>query len=201
MHDDLNLAGSQGVPSPQQLSRSTSTRSAIIPPSYGRPNLSTPPLERANLAQLGLTLHPSFTPDPLLPTLADYSQPTDLDIISTDNQQQLLTPDVDAAANAATQAMLADGFGFSALSINHDVAMPDPLVADMQQPTLTPEVTMQERPAEMDPTALADLDDELLAQLLIGKHYPDVQMDQRGYNATLARHMTLLLSGLRDEEA
>lgn len=201
MHDDLNLAGSQGVPSPRQLVHPTPTSTAIIPPGYGKPDLSTPPLERTDLVQPGLTLHPGFAPDPLLPTLDDYIQPADLDIISTDNQQQLLAPDDDEAADVATQAALADGFGFSALSINHDIDAPDPLTADMQQPLLTPEVTMQERPGDMDPTALADLDDELLAQLLTGKHYPDVQMDQRGYNATLARHMTLLLSGLHDEEA
>jgi hypothetical protein len=199
-YNDLNLAGSQGVPSPRQLAQPSRPQSAVNDPTFSKPNFSVPSLERADLSEPGVTLHVPFTPDPLLLTSDEYTQPSVLDIVTGQDSRQVLAPASDEDA-APSELEMPPGFGFSMLNVNPGVATPDPLVPDMQQPTLAPQVTMQERPADMDASTLSDLDDELLSELLTGKGYPGVQMDQRGNNAARARHLTLLTDGLLDEEA
>jgi len=75
---------------------------------------------------------------------------------------------------------------------------PDRLLPDLQHPDLT--VQMQDRPAELDPSALHVMHLDLTYQQLNQKTYPEVFMDQSGTNTTRSRHMDLLMRGLDAEE-
>lgn len=77
---------------------------------------------------------------------------------------------------------------------------PDPLLPDLQHPDLTPQVQMQDRPADLDPSALQVMHLDLTYQQLDQKTYPEVFMDQSGTNTTRSRHMDLLIRGLDTEE-
>ncbi len=155
---NLNLAGSLGVPSPQQLSQPTPPATFTNTPDYGLPDFSTPPLQDAELATPGLTYIAANLPDPLIPTLSPNELPY-------------------------------------ALSIIHQPSWPTTSVPD--RPELTPATTMQDRPGDLDPSALSVLDASPLVQLIADKRYPAVQMDQQGDNTTMARHLTLLIQGLQ----
>jgi hypothetical protein len=162
---DLNLAGSQGVPTPRQVAQ------AHLPPGhptadYGKPDMRVPELQRADLSTPGLTIHTVTNETSSLPPDDTSERPYALDIIDTPPENLF--------------------------------SLRDTLIPAMQ-PALDPLPTM-ERPAEMDEDTRALLAMSPLAQLVADKSYPADQMDQRRYNAALARHLTLLLSGLRDED-
>lgn len=161
---DLNLAGSQGVPTPRQI---THPRRPISyhKPAYGKPDMRVPDLQRTDLSTPDLTIHAANASDPTLPE-NDDAMPYSLDIIDTPPEN---------------------------LFAMHDDLLP------ATQPTLEP-VSMAELPTEMVPDTQALLASLPMEQLVADKSYPAVQMDQQGYNAALARHLTLLLSGLRDED-
>lgn len=160
---DLNLAGSQGIPTPRQVAHPR--QSSYSKPDYGKPDRRVPDLQRTDLSTPNLNIHAASVGDSMLPA-HDDQWPYSLDI--TDIQPENLFN---------TQ---------------------DDLLPDMQ-PTLEPTL-MAELPAEMAPDTQALLASLPLEQLVADKSYPTVQMDQQGYNAALARHLTLLLSGLRNED-
>ncbi len=103
---DLNLAGSMGVPSPQQLSQPASPGTFANKSDYQLPDFSTPPLQDADLTTPGLTYHTANAPDPLLPALAPQEQPAALTIIDKPtiallpdpNLPDLRTPDLTPAS-------------------------------------------------------------------------------------------------------
>lgn len=83
---DLNLAGSQGtppIPSLPSLHMAEPVRSEdSSAPDFGVPNVSFPTLKPYDLVTPGITSLPAFSPDLALPTLEDYNQPYDLDIVN-----------------------------------------------------------------------------------------------------------------------
>ena len=88
----------------------------------------------------------------------------------------------------------------SGLAINHSPLMADPLVPDLQNPDLTQQVHMTERPGDLDCSALGVMDGTATGRVVARKDYPTVMMDQVGMNNTRSRRMTLLMDGLHDEE-
>ena len=163
---DLNLAGSQGVPTPSQLTHSPAPE--INAPTFTQPDTTAPSLAAHDLTEPGIDLHKPFAADPQVPDLADYAHPRGLAI------QLPLWPD------AATQ--------------------PDSDLPDLQHPDLTQQVHMQDRPGDLDASALSTMHQQANCQQLDDKEYPEVFMDQSGMNSAPSRHMDLLMRGLDEEE-
>ncbi len=161
---DLNLAGSQGVPTPRQVAHPRQP-TGHHKPDYGKPDMRVPDLQRTDLSTPDLTIYAANASDPMLPE-NDDEMPYSLDITDTPPES---------------------------LFTMHDDLLP------AMQPMLEP-MAMAEQPAEMASNTQALLASLPMEQLVADKSYPAVQMDQRDYNAALARHLTLLLSGLRDED-
>lgn len=186
---DLNLAGVDGVPTPDVVAR-PNTAAVGIAPDFHVPDFHVPGLAQGDLTGPGIEKRDEYAPDPSLPDLRAFSHPHSLDIHTGPNVLM-----VDPSVNDLLHYDQPNG-----LSVNRDPLMPDPMVPDLQHPDLTQQVHMLNRPGDLDPSALAVMDGSKTAQLIAGKDYPEVQMDQRGYNNTRARHMSLLMDGLRDEE-
>jgi hypothetical protein len=84
----------------------------------------------------------------------------------------------------------------SGATVSHDPLAPDPLVPDLQQPQMSLDVEMQERPSDLEPDALQQLHSQPLYQQLDGIPYDQVFMNQSGMNSRLRRHNDLLMGGL-----
>ena len=186
-HTDLNLAGAQGTPEVAMLAR-TVPGAETIPPTFSAPTMQTPALAAHDLTGAGIDLRPSLTPDPLLPDLAEYEHPMGIQFPTatplTSDQSMIGTSLAGQPADMTTVV---------------DALMPDPLLPDLQHPTLIPEVQMQDRPGDLDSAALAMMHMDLSYQQLADKTYPAVFMDQSGMNDTRVRHLDLLMRGLDDE--
>lgn len=194
---DLNLAGAQGVPSPQRLAQPTGEHPTSIAPDFGVQNYTVPTVQPYDLTGAGITLMPAFAADPALPDLNEYAHPCGLDLTL-----QGISPDPQIAHDIPTplditQSLYA-GLGFSGLDVHHALADADPLLPDLQNPDLTQQVQMpaNERPGSLDPSALDVLHATLSHRQASDVSYPDVWMDQRGVNTTRTRHMSLLNMGL-----
>jgi hypothetical protein len=186
---DLNLAGVQGVPTPEELAEPFPAQGSNAP-TFLAPDFSMPGLKPYDLVGPGIDYRPELQPDPDVPDLTDYEHPRGLQIGSN----SLL----------AVDPQLADLLQYDTpmgLSITRHPLLPDPLVPDLQNPDLEQQTEMpaDERPGDLDPSALSMMDPATSAQVA-DKDYPEVFMDQSGMNNTRARHMTLLMDGLRDEE-
>ncbi len=194
---DLNLAGSQGVPSPQMLTQATNTHPAVILPDFRTPDYTVPILKSHDLVGPGITAIPEFTADPALPDLDAYTHPYELDFFL-----QWMTPDAQVAQHVPTPTEIAQslypGLGFSTLNVHHEVTDVDPSLPDLQHPDLTQQVHMpaEERPADLDPNALVVLYGTPSYQQTADTSYPDVRMEQHGMNASRTRHLALLHGGL-----
>lgn len=194
---DLNLAGAQGIPSPQQLATPLQQSSAILLADFSTPDDNVPGIKPYNLSGAGVTLIPELSADPALPTLSQYSHPHALDIVPFG-----MEPDSSLAHDIPTEdevaASLYPGLGFEELRVQTAGDALDPSVPDLQRPSLTPQVQMpaDERPAELAPTALDVLHGTPGYQQVSDKHYPSSWMDARGMNTTRARHLSLLDDGL-----
>ncbi len=185
---DLNLAGTQGTPSPDQLAHPPSSPE-INPPTFTLPDMHTPSLTPYNLAGPGIDVYTGLSPDPAIPDLEQYPHPYGLD----------LNPDNPLAAEASLIAQPSyDRPGD--LDITRDPMVPTPLLPDLQHPELTPQAHMQDRPADLDPSALQTMHLSAIYQQLDDKTYPAVFMDQSGMNANWSRRMDLLMRGLNAEE-
>jgi|SRR5579884_583480 len=186
---DLNLAGVQGVPAPDELALAP-TSPPRNDPTFIPPDFAVPSLKPYDLTGPGIDFFHELSVDPVLPDLTDYEHPRGLDVQGND----LLTPD----------PQLADLLSYDnpmGLSITRHPLLPDPLLPDLQSPSLEQETHMpaDERPGDLDPSALHVMDPATSAQVA-DKDYPEVFMDQSSMNNTRSRHMTLLMDGLRDEE-
>jgi hypothetical protein len=186
---DLNLAGVQGVPEPDELARPIKPQGSNDP-TFIAPDFSVPGLKPYDLTGPGIDFFHELSVDPVLPDLTDYEHPRGLDV----QGNSLLTPD----------PQLADLLSYDnpmGLSITRHPLLPDPLLPDLQSPSLEQETHMpaDERPGDLDPSALHVMDPATSAQVA-DKDYPEVFMDQSGMNNTRSRHMTLLMDGLTDEE-
>jgi hypothetical protein len=188
---DLNLAGVDGVPTPQQLT--TSPAGTVHQPDYGLPDLAQPPLKPYDLVTPGLSLsEDEFASDPLLPDLAEYHHPYGLDI-RTAIPADLFAPDPLGAETTGDD--LPGG-----LKVNLDPQQPDPLLPDLQDVQNMPTVQMDMRPADLAPGALADLHQQPLYRQVADVPYDQVYMQQRGVNSYQRRHNDLLMRGLDAEE-
>ncbi len=186
---DLNLAGVDGVPTPDVVAR-PNVPAVGIAPDFGMPDFGVPGLAHGDLTGPGISQHPEYAPDPAVPELSAYSHPHSLDI-HTGTDVLVVDPSVNDLLNYDQP---------NGLMVNRNPLMPDPMVPDLQHPDLTQQVHMFTRPGDLEPSALDVMDSSKTAQLIADKDYPSSQMDQRGYNNTRARHMSLLMDGLRDEE-
>lgn len=193
---DLNLAGVQGVPSPHMLAQSQGTP-AINLPDFGTQNYDIPPMKPYDLTEPGITYMPEFAADPALPDLDAYTHPFGLDL-----SMQHMDVDPLLASDVPTSSEITDslypGLGFSTLNVQHNVTDADPLVPDLQFPDLTQQVQMpaDERPGDLDPSALHVLHATPSYQQASDSTYPETWMDQRDTNSTRSRHLSLLNDGL-----
>jgi hypothetical protein len=190
----LNLAGVEGVPPPTQLASpaTDSTHTFVHLPDSDRPDFTQPELKSADIATPAISFdqQAEFAADPMLPDLTAYHRPYGLDIhnLASDGNA-LFQPD----------PLLADLLDYEAPSgatVYRDPLAPDPLMPDLQQPQMTPDVEMQERPGDLDPHALQQLHIQPLYRQLDGIPYNQVFMDQSGVNSTQRRHNDLLMGGL-----
>ncbi len=195
---DLNLAGTQGVPSPQMLAHPISTQpSTVILPDFGTQSYDIPPVQPYDLTSPGITYVPAFAADPALPDLDAYNHPYNLDLIV-----QGMEPDPQLVHDIPTSSEIASsiypGLGFSTLNIHHAGTDVDPLVPDLQYPDLAQQVHMplDERPGNLDALALDVMRATFSYQQASNATYPEAWMDQRGVNTTRTRHMSLLNDGL-----
>lgn len=184
---DLNLAGVEGIPPPDMVAKPAQD-TPVHGPDYGMPDMNVPALKAYDLTGPGITYMPEWTPDPANPDLSDYRHPYGLDI--QDNSVLAVDPQTDDLLHYDTP---------TGLSINTSPLLPDPLVPDLQNPTLDQQVHMSTRPGDLDASALAMMDPATAAQVA-DKDYPAVYMDMRGMNNTRSRHMTMMMDGLHDEE-
>jgi hypothetical protein len=185
---DLNLAGAQGVPSPDSLARASHPAAETNAPTFALPDTSVPPLAAYDLVGPGINLHAAFAADPQVPDLSDYDHPYGLDIL----------PDMPTLEDPASTVW--PGEGLNGQDIPHDLLAADPLVPDLQHPDLTQQRHMQERPGDLAASALGVMHLGATYQQLADKAYPEVFMDQAGMNTPRARHMDLLMRGLDEEE-
>ena len=193
---DLNLAGVQGVSPPQVLAQPTSTP-AIILPDFGTQDYDIPLMKPYDLTGPGITYMPEFAADPALPDLDEYTHPYGLDLSmqGMDADPQLAS---DVPTPSEITSSLYPGLGFSTLNVQHNVTDVDPLVPDLQYPDLTQQVQMptDERPGDLDPSALDVMHATLSYQQASDTTYPETWMDARGMNTTHSRHLSLLNDGL-----
>lgn len=193
---DLNLAGVQGVPSPQMLAQPTSVP-AILLPDFGTQDYDVPAMKPYDLTSPGITYMPEFAADPALPDLNAYAHPYALDM-----SMQGMNADPQLAHDVPTQAEVTDslypGLGFSTLLVQHTLPGIDPLIPDLQFPELTQQTHMpaDERPGDLDSSALDVMHATLSYQQASDTSYPEAWMDSRDINTTRSRHLSLLNDGL-----
>jgi len=170
---DLNLAGVQGVPPPEQIARAVNPREPLElnTATFTLPETSVPPLRPYDLTEPGIDLHAEFAADPLLPDLTSYDLPYGLQYERDQGQ-----------------------------SLSQDLVEPDPLLPDLQHPDLTQQTHMLDRPGDLDASALDVMHTSVTYQLLDAKAYPEIFMDATGMNNSRSRHMDLLMHGLDAEE-
>ncbi len=181
---DLNLAGLQGVPTPDSLARPSATPQ-LNAPTFTEPDMHQPQLAEGDLSEPAADVQSSLAVDPSLPALTAYERPIGLALYSAFDAQTL-----GPWLSTATQG----------LDLTNDVLAPDPLLPDLQHPDLTPQVTMPDRPADLDSSALQTMHLEKTYQQFADKTYPAIFMDQSGMNNSRSRHMDLLMGGLDAEE-
>ncbi len=194
---DLNLAGVQGVPSPQALTHVDTAQPSLILPDFGTQSYDVPTMKPYDLTGPGITYMSEFDPDPALPDLDEYNHPYELDLST-----QGMSPDPQLAHDVPTPSDIATnlypGLGFLTLDVQHLVTDVDPALPDLQQPILIQQRQMppDERPGTLDPNALDVLHATLSYQEASDMDYPGVWMNQQGANTARTRHMSLLDAGL-----
>lgn len=185
---DLDLAGTQGAPSPDQLAHPPSSPQ-VNHPTFTRPEMQTPPLAPYDLVGPGMDVYTGFSPDPAVPDLDQYPHPYGLDI----HPANPLAADPSLGAQPLYDRS-------EGPEIKRDLTAPDPPLPDLQHPDLSPQIRMQQRPGDLDPSALQTMHLGAAYQQLDHKTYPVVFMDQSGMNANWSRRMDLLMRGLDAEE-
>lgn len=180
----LNLAGVEGVPTPDELVRPLPE--TLNTPDFGFPDFSEPPLQMFDLTEpaINYAYGDEFAPDPLIPDLTSYRRPYGLDVRDTSLW----------AADPPLTDLLAYELP-NGITVHHDPTEPDPTLPDLQHPTLTQAVHMQGRPADLADSALDVLHGTASYQQ-VDKDYPTSRLDQTGMNTTRARHLSLLDYGL-----
>ncbi|GHO98415.1 hypothetical protein KSF_084630 [Reticulibacter mediterranei] len=193
---DLNLAGSSGIPTPDQLVQ-RSLWDGPQPVDYGTPDFSVPTLQDGDLTGAELNIIPAFTPDPTLPDLSTIPRPFAVNMSNGMEVELVVAQDI--PDDSEIDSSLFAGAGFSGLSITRDIRQPDPSMPDLQHPQVQPQI-MNERPGDLDPDALDVMHTSAQYEQIRAKKYPAVQMDQQGMNNRRSRKFTLLMKGLDSEE-
>ncbi len=196
---DLNLAGSAGIPTPDQFVQ-RSLWDNPSPPDFGVPDFSVPPLQSGDLSGAGLNFIPAFAPDPSMPDLSTIPYPFGVQMSNGMEVEPVIAQDV--PDEAEIERSLFAGTGFSGLSIISDIHQADPSMPDLQHLQVQQQVTIaaNERPGDLDPTALDVMHASAQYEQIRAKTYPAVQMDQQGMNNHRSREFTLLMKGLDSEE-
>ncbi|HLL80078.1 MAG TPA: hypothetical protein VKT25_11290 [Ktedonobacteraceae bacterium] len=190
----LNLAGSDlPLPRPASLA-AQGTRGEDPPagnaPTFGAPDFDVPSLKPYDLTGPGIDALAPLQPDPQTGDLLQFARPLGLDIYAasdTPMQFDPFAPDLDDHDRPAGLAMPGP-------------LMIDPALPDLQSPTLTQQIEMPARPADLAPGALATMHGGETYRQLDDEPYRQVYMDATGVNSTRRRHMDLLMRGLDDEE-
>jgi len=195
---DLNLAGSAGIPTPDQLVQRSLWDNS--PPDFGVPDFSVPPLQSGDLGEPSLNFIPAFAPDPGMPDLSTIPHPFGVQMSNGMEVESVIAQDI--PDESAIEHSLFDGLGFSGLSIISDIHQTDPSMPDLQHPQIQQQVTIaaNERPGDLDPAALDIMHASAQYKQIRAKTYPAVQMDQQGMNNHRSREFTLLMKGLDSEE-
>jgi hypothetical protein len=194
---DLNLAGSAGIPTPDQLVQ-RSLWDGPQPADFGTPDFSVPTLQNGDMAGAELNFIPAFAPDPTLPDLSTIPRPLAVNMSNRMEVEPVIAQDI--PDNAEIERSLFAGTGFSSLSITRDIHQPDPDMPDLQQPQVQAQI-MHERPGDLAPGALDVMHASARYEQIRTKKYPAVQMDQQGMNNHRSRAFTLLMKGLDSEES
>lgn len=166
--------------------------SDLNPPDFATPDFSVPNLSMTDLAMPGFSMPDVQRPDPLLPDLTMPLIPPDLDRPIVDepdpSSPDLTMPDIPGALDN-----IPDGLVLPAID-NHDAPGSYP-------PTMPPrsEVIMDQRPGELDASALAELLDSPDARQLPPGLTPQTLYTAQGMTTRL-RRLGRLEPGLEDEE-
>lgn len=181
----LNLAGVDGVPAPEQLARTEDL--SIHLPDFTEPQHEQPELQTCDLLAPGimLTQPGAFAADPQLPDLNEYQHPYGVDIYNAS---------AEAAALLLPEPFLGRMLVYEI--VNGVAVNQDPLLPDLQRPALPLDVQMQERPGDLASGALEQMHMQPLYQQLDHVPYDEVFMEQSGINSTQRRHNELLMGGL-----
>ena len=189
----LDLAGAQGTPPPDIIANPPITTSLYTPQDYGMPNGANPALTGGpgDLTAPAIDYRPAFQVDPLLPDLTDYRTPIGLDIRTTGT---IIVPDPPISDLTRYDTP-------SGVDINNHPLIPDPLLPDLQDPTLTQQVAMQpeDRPGELDDDALNVMRKDPTHDAVEDTPYIQSFMDQTGQNTTRRRHFDIMMKGLSGE--
>jgi hypothetical protein len=193
---DLNLAGSMGTPSANEVASPTQDQ-AVVTNDYIIPDMCQPSLQAYNL-DAGISHFNEFQPDPAHPDLTEYCVPGGLTIhnYKDTSGSGLFVPD----------PPLTDLINYdvpSGIDVMHHPLEPDPGVPDLQQPELEPEIRMdpEDRPGELDDEALSVMHALPTYQTVKDKQPETVFMDQSENNSRRTRKFTTMMKGLDAEEA
>lgn len=196
-----NLAGVDGwPPAPSSLMPDgrmfPGTSGDAIAPDYGAPDQSLPGLQPFNLVAPGIHMDvpAEFEADPMLPDLTSYNRPYGLNIHNiTGDTADLWRPDPILAD--LTQPDFPNG-----INTIRNLDQPDPLQPDLQDPQLTPDVHMLDRPGDLDARALGTMHTDPTYSDQSAVPYNTSFMDATGMNNKRRRHMDLMMHGLDAEE-
>lgn len=187
-YNDLNLAGTLGVPTPQEVATPQSSNH-LITDDYLTPDNQAVKLQPSDLTEPAIDYYHALQADPAIPDLTACRQPYGLDI----QDHSMLTADPQLAD--ALHYNLPDDLAHYENPLDADVLMPD-----LQHPELHPQAHMLDRPGDLDADALTAMHQSSTYDAVRQTDYPEVFMDQRGMNSKLRRHFTQLMRGLDAEE-
>lgn len=213
----LNLAGSDGIPSPAQIARLTHPLDhasdnlySIHTPDFGLPDTTMPDLRPYNLTAPGIDNYGTdpTRPDPIIGAmLADVECPYDMNMYGLDDDDEdffdsdTAFDDDDAEELFWPAATLDDLLDFGTpqdLHVINHLSQADPTLPAMQNLPLDQEVHMPARPGDLAPGALEILHAQAIHDGIGGMPYPEVFMNQTGMNTARRRHMDLLEDGLNN---
>ncbi len=189
-----NLAGVDGMPTPGYMAdQQTGTWKRNVGGDYGMSVGVDCTIKPYDLTEPGInySIGGEFEPDPMMPDLEDYNKPMGLDIHNPIQTGNLFTPDPVLAD--LTQYDVTGGIDI----IARQPTDPDPSVPDLQQPQLTQDVHMQERPGDMDDDAIDIVNADPTHKLDDGASYMQAFLDPDGMNNSRRRKSVLRDSGLK----
>ncbi len=188
---ELNLAGNAiPIPSPASLT-TAGGKDTMNAPTFGTQNYDVPANKPFDLAGPGIDQVPALQPDPPVSDLLQFDQPRGLAMFaasSTPMMPEAMAPDL--SQHDRPEGLFMPG-----------PLMVDPALPDLQNPTLTQQVMMPDRPADLNPNALTILHQNPTYQQEPASSYEALWMAQAGNNHARERHLGMLMYGLDREES